>query len=302
MNTGISEAILSAIESQKNNRAKSKRRKERAEKRKKEIEETDGQPPTKKAKKTNSGLIKLTDEHKQFLGKYFHCTPFYNAPTDSVGVFTGFDLVPCMHYAYPVLLGPVTDKNGDPVARKRGKKDDTFVKATNYVLGCGNPVNIFTGLRHAFSILFPKQDPTLFRKWEAYRWNNEYYTSKVSGQASDFNTYLAELGETKVFGGAKPLKGVHVIEDIGVSRQLRAINLADHFARVPFHLGVQAPIPETAMVNSVEVLHKIRELSHSIKEDEAKAEKEAISKLKKKGKAGELNWSEPESESDYSSE
>lgn len=302
MSTGIEEAILSAIESQKSNRAKSKRRKERAEKRKRETETETEQRPTKKAKKSNSGVIKLTDEHKKFLGEYFHCSPFYNSATNSVGVFTGFDLVPCMHYVYPCLLGPVTDANGDPVVRRRGKKDAEFVKATNYVLACGNPVNIFTGLRHAFSLLFPKADPALYRKWEAYRWNNEYYTSKVSGQASDFNTYLAELGEAKVFGGAKPLKGVHVVEDIGVSRQLRAINLEDHFSKVPFHMGVQTPIPQTAKVNSVNVLHKIRELSQSIKDDEEKAEKKAVEVIKSRSFTEKLNYKDSDSESDYSSE
>lgn len=302
MSTGIDDAILSAIESQKSNRAKSQRRKERAEKRKKETETNDEQPPTKKAKKTNSGVIKLTDEHRQFLGQFFHCTPFYNSATNSVGVFTGFDLVPCLHYVYPCLLGPVTDKEGKIVVRKRGKRDELFVKATNYVLACGNPVNIFTGLRHAFSILFPKTDPTLYRKWEAYRLNNEYYTSKVSGQANDFNTYLAELGETKVFGGAKPLKGVHIIEDIGVSRQLRAINLSDHFSRVPFHMGVQTPIPQTAQVNTVAVLHKIRELSQAIKEGEAIAEKKATEMIKKKSFQQQITYGDPDTESDYSSE
>lgn len=302
MSEGINGAILAAMSSQQKNRAKSQRRKERAEKRKVCSEaNVEDQPPTKKQKKSNSGIIRLTPEHRKFLGEFFHCTPFYNAATKSVGVFTGFDLTPCMYYVYPCLLGETTDKNGNPIKKKRGSKK--IHKATDYVLACANPVNIFTGLREAFKILFPDVDETKYRKWEAFRLNNEYYTSKVSGQVVDFKTYIAELGESKVMGGAKPHKVVHVIEDIGVSRQLRAIHLEDHFAKVPFYNGIQTPIPANAHVNSVQLLQKIRDTTMTIKEAEKVADTKATELVKSKSFSEKINdTAQSESEEDYSSE
>jgi hypothetical protein len=296
------------MESQKNNRQKSQKRKERAEKRKLESGDKNSgdQPPLKKQRKSDSKVIKLTDEHKKFLGEFFHCTPFYNAPTNSVGVFTGFDLTPCFFYCYPCLLGETTDKHGNVIEKNKRKKGEEFVKATDYVLACGNPVNIFTGLKEAFRILFPDLDPLSVTKWEAYRLNLKYYSSKVSGQSKDlqFKTYVAELGETKVFGGAKPLKTTHLIEDIGVSRQLRAINLSEHFSKVPFHQGLQTPIPKTANVNDTAILIKIRETSKQTKEEEAEADKLATKLIKSKEFKKKINAKAEEysSESDYTSE
>lgn len=304
MSDGINGAILAAIGSQHKNRAKSQRRKERAEKRKIEIEQHQDleQPPTKRAKKNNGNVIRLTPEHKKFLGQFFHCVPIYNSATNSVGVMTGFDLTPCMYYVYPCLLGETLDRDGVPIKKKRGVKEEV-IKATDYVLACANPVNIFTGLRRAFEILFPDTDPNRVRKWEAWRLNNEYYTSKVSGQSVDFKTFVAELGESKVFGGAKPHKVVHVIEDIGVSRQLRAIHLADHFAKVPFHTGHQTPVPSTAQVNSVSLLQKIRDTTADIKAQEKLADEAATKLVTSKSFSEKINEQDlSESEDDYSSE
>lgn len=302
MSEGINGAILAAIESQHKNRAKGRRRNERTKKRKADIEQSnEGQPELKKQKKNNSGILRLTPEHRKFLGEFFHCTPFYNAATNSVGVFTGFDLTPCLYYTYPCLLGETTGADGNPIKKKRGSKE--VHKATDYVLACANPVNIFTGLREAFKILFPDIDEAKFRKWEAFRLNNEYYSSKVSGQAVDFKTYIAELGESKVMGGAKPHKVVHVIEDIGVSRYLRAINLEDHFSQVPFHTGVQTPIPKHAHINSVSLLHKIRDTTVAIKEAEREADERATELVKSKSFSEKMNARDvSDSDDDYSSD
>ncbi len=296
---GISGAIAAAIESQKKNRDKSQRRKERAEKRKIETAEhaTDEQPPAK-VQKTN--IIPLTPEHRKFIGEFFNCVPFYCSATKSMGVFSGFELIPSLFYMYPCLLGPTLDADGNTIKNKRAatKDKEEVVKPSDYVLACANPVNIFTGLKECFRILFPEKDEKHFKKWQAFRLNNEYYTSKVSGQAVDFKTYIAELGETKPLGGARPVRTVHIIEDIDVSRHLRAIPLKEHFKGQKLPVG----IPQNAHIYDVALLRQIREASIAIKEAEKTADAKAAKLVSGKSFA-ECIENAPDSDSeDYSSE
>ena len=81
------------------------------------------------------------------------------------------------------------------------------------------------------------------------------------------------LGESKTFGGARNTKGVHLVEDIRVSRNMRAISVEDYFKqRKTFNL--HASIPETAKVAPKDTLDKIRKQSKKDDDADAAASKE----------------------------
>ncbi len=288
-------AVACAIQSQTKNRDKNQKRKNRAEKRKIEHDETE-EPPTKKPK-TKSNIIVTTPEQRKQLETIFHSTSIYNSAINLAGVFTSIDNSANYFYFYPLVLGPTRDSNGNVVKRTR-EKGKPFVKAQDYIPAAGNAAIIFTTLNKCFTKLFPDKDPTLIRKWDIYRWNIEYYGPKTAGHAPASQTYLAQLGNSRPFGGTSASRTVHLIRDIKVGRFKCAIHVNDFFEGRK-KKDLHCVVPEDASVATVDILHKIEESIKEQKKAEAEAESDITKLTKTAGFAEKVDY---DSESDYDSD
>lgn len=289
--------LSSAVTSQAKNREKNRKRKERAEHRK-SVQDPADEPDSKKAKtKPKGNIIVTTPEQRKELEQFFHSTAIYNGALKIAGVFTSSDGAINYFYFYPLVLGPNRDAEGNVKKRKKPVKGTPIKKAEDYIPAAGNPTVIFTILTMAFAKLFPDKEGSI-RKWDIWRLNTEYYGPKVAGQAMTPKAYLATLGESKPFGGARTLKSVHLVEDIRVSRFTRAIHVKDYFEELK-KFDLHGPIPGTARTLAVDILKQIRANTVNEKEAEAKAEKEVEKAVGDKSFASNAA---AQDESDYESE
>ena len=293
--------LSSAVESQAKNREKNRRRKERAEHRK-TIQDPADEPDTKKTKtKSKSNIIVTTPEQRKLLEEHFHSSTCYNGALRIYGVTTSCDNSFNYFYFYPLVLGPNKDSDGNVKKRAKPVKGKPFKKATDYIPGAGNPTAIFTNLSIFFAQHFPDKDASVIRKWDIWRYNIEYYGPKVASQAANPKAYLALLGESKPFGGARTLKSVHLVEDIRVSRFLRAIHVEDFF-KERGRFDLHGPIATNGRTLSIDILHKIRENTSTEKENEAKADGEVQKAVKKTDFADKVQQESDYSSDDYESE
>lgn len=268
--------LSAAVISQKKNREKNRKRKERAEQRKAEDE------PEAKRKKTKlkSNTIVTSPDQRKRVEQFFHSSACYNGALNVYGVYCGLDNSTNVYYFYPVVMGPNRDSDGNVIKRKKQIKGEPFAKAQDYIPGAGNPIYIFTGLQMLFAELFPDKDATSYRKWDIYRFNNEYYGTKVASQAPTPKAYRAMLAESKSYGGARTWKSVHLVEDQKVSRNERSIYVTDFFIERKRY-DLFGPLPTNGKVLSVDILRKIRENALKEKENDeaadAKVKKEVSS-------------------------
>jgi hypothetical protein len=96
-----------------------------------------------------------------------------------------------------------------------GKK---VIPPQEYYFGAGRASHIFTGLRKAFTLLYPQENGGDISRWDVYKWNLRYYGKKISRSAESEKNLLARLSKMKQFGGTDNLLSLNEIEECQIKR------------------------------------------------------------------------------------
>lgn len=200
------------IESQVAARKKAEKRREMTEKRaaKRSREETDDseEPDAKKSKKKSEGrVIDYTERDHKHVTNLFHTNISYFGNTNILGLFCGYDCMPCPTLVYPIFTGPQTEKKQSVYSRK-------------FILGVGKASNVITGIRQAFTELYPHLPADRVYDWKLMKWNKKAYKAATITVAVDPGVLSSKLFSSKSFGGASNLQLVKITDDLTSARKM----------------------------------------------------------------------------------
>lgn len=211
--TNIELAKKAQIESQVAARLKASKRKEMTDKRaaKRQREETgdDEQPDAKKSskKKSEGRVIDYTERDHKHVTNLFHTNIAYFGNTNILGLFCGYDCIPCPTLVYPIFTGPQTEKKQSVYSRK-------------FILGVGKASNVITGIRQAFTDLYPHLPADRVFDWKLMKWNKKAYKAATLTVSVDPGVLSSKLFSSKSFGGAANLPAVKITDDLTSSRKM----------------------------------------------------------------------------------
>ena len=208
------------IESQVAARLKAQKRKEmslkRAEKRKREAPEAEEEEQHSKKKKTEGRIIDFTTRDYEYVKRLFQTVLVYFGNSKIVGLFCGYDCMPCPALVYPIFVSPQDDKNQSIYDRK-------------FILGVGKSSHVFTGIRQAFTELYPEYPADRVYDWKLMKWNKKAYKAVTVNVAEDPQVLFQNIFSSKSFGGAKHLQAVKVTDELNSVRKMEcAIEVAKY--------------------------------------------------------------------------
>lgn len=260
------EVFAKQVAAEYKNAQKSEERKKNQKRKQSEAEKED-QPPSKKAKKTNS--IPLSDGDLEAIRTFFWTAVDYNPLVDKVGLRSGLSNEVMYFGAYPILLAPAQRVAGNLVA-------------TEYVLGVSKPQYVLGGLRKIFEKRYPDKNAVEFTLWDVYKWNRAYYGVRVEKVSYNSDIYEYQCVETKPFGGPKDQPTVHWSEETKLSRWKKAIKIEEYFKDKNPNRMHNPRIPDTAKPWPSDYLARIAARVEELKKSMAKAEAAAEDKLNDK--------------------
>lgn len=270
--TNIELAKKAQIESQVAARLKANKRKEmtdkRAAKRQREETDDDDQPDAKKSskKKSEGRVIDYTERDHKYVTNLFHTNIAYFGNTNILGLFCGYDCMPCPTLVYPIFTGPQTEKKQSVYSRK-------------FILGVGKASNVITGIRQAFTELYPHLPADRVFDWKLMKWNKKAYKAATLTVAVDPGVLSSKLFSSKSFGGAANLPLVKITDDLTSNRKMEcAIDVSKY---------VQDFVPEEIKKNfpgfttlSFSDVRATLEAAASAQKKEKKIEKEIEEEVK----------------------
>lgn len=202
------------IESQLSARLKARKRKEmskiRAEKRKREVEEGNAEAPSSKKVKTEGRIIDFTDRDFEYIKALFQTNILYFGCAKIVGLVCGYDAMFCPALVYPILVAPPEEKS-QPIHERK------------YILGVGKASHIFTGIRQAFTELYPQYPADRVYDWKLMKWNKKVYKAVTVNVAEDPHVLFQNLYSSKSFGGAKHLPAIKVSDELNSVRKMECV-------------------------------------------------------------------------------
>lgn len=208
------------IESQVAARLKAQKRKEmsqkRAEKRKREAPETEEEEHHSKKKKTEGRIIDFSDRDFEYVKRLFQTVIVYFGNSKIVGLFCGYDCMACPALVYPIFVSPQDDKNQSVYERK-------------FILGVGKSSHVFTGIKQAFTELYPEFPADRVYDWKLMKWNKRAYKAVTVNVAEDPQVLFQNIFSSKSFGGAKHLPAIKVTDELNSARKMEcAIEVAKY--------------------------------------------------------------------------
>lgn len=197
------------IESQVAARKKAQKRKEMTERRalkRQAPDARDNEEPETKKKKNEGRIIDFTERDFEHVKRLFNAVLTYFGNLNVVGIFCGYDCAVCPTIVYPIFVSAQDEKKQSVYSRK-------------FILGVGKSSNVFTGIRQAFTELYPEYPADRVYDWKLMKWNKKAYKAVTSNVAVDPDVLSQRLFSSKSFGGAKSLPDVKVTDEIASSRK-----------------------------------------------------------------------------------
>lgn len=207
--SNLESARKAQIESQVAARKKAQKRKEMTVKRalkRQAPEERDSEEPETKKKKNEGRIIDFTERDFEHVKRLFNAVLVYFGNLNVVGIFCGYDCAVCPTIVYPVFVSAQDEKKQSVYSRK-------------FILGVGKSSNVFTGIRQAFTELYPEYPADRVYDWKLMKWNKKAYKAVTSNVAVDPSVLSQRIFSSKSFGGAKSLPDVKVTDEIASARK-----------------------------------------------------------------------------------
>ena len=201
------------IESQIAARNKANKRKEmtarRAEKRKRSEEDngTAEEEPETKKKKKEGRIIDFTERDFEHVKRLFNTVIVYFGNVNLLGLVCGYDMMFCPSLVYPIFVGPQETKKQSVYSRK-------------FILGVGKSSNVFTGIKQAFTELYPEHPADRVYDWKLMKWNRKSYKAVTVNVAVDPSVLSQHIFSSKSFGGTKHLPAVKVTDEMASARKM----------------------------------------------------------------------------------
>jgi len=219
--TNLDLAKKAQIESQIAARNKANKRKEmtakRAEKRKRS--ENSDEEEEKRVKKKNDGrLITFTEKDRAHVIRLFHTNIAYFGNVNVLGLFCGYDCSVCPTLVYPIFTAP-----------QKEKKQSVYTR--EFILGVGKQSNVITGIKQAFTELYPHLPADRVYDWQLMKWNKKAYKAATLTVAVDPGVLAQKIFSSKSFGGAANLPAIKVTDDLSSSRKMEcAIDVSKYIS------------------------------------------------------------------------
>lgn len=215
-------AKLAQVKSQIASREKAKKRKEntskRAKKRKLEGADNSSEPETKK-KKTEGRLIDFTARDLEHVKRLFNSVIVFFGNINIIGLVCGYDCSFCPALVYPIFIGPQEEKKQSVYDRK-------------FILGVGKSSNVFTGIKQAFTELYPEYPADRVYDWRLMKWNKKAYKAVTANVAVDPGVLSQDIFSSKSFGGTKQLPCVKVTDEMNSARKMEcAVEVATYIKK-----------------------------------------------------------------------
>lgn len=204
-------ARIAQVKSQVVSREKAKKRKENTNKRanrKRELADLDNssEPETKK-KKTEGRIIEFSPRDFEHVKRLFNSAIVYFGNVNIIGLFCGYDCMVCPALVYPIFVGPQEEKGQSIYDRK-------------FILGVGKSSNVFTGIKQAFTELYPEYPADRVYDWRLMKWNKKAYKAVTANVAVDPGVLSQDIFSSKSFGGTKALPCVKVTDEMNSARKM----------------------------------------------------------------------------------
>jgi len=264
--SNLESAKKAQIESQISARKKAQKRKDMTEKRaakRKRQETTEEDEPETKKKKNEGRIIDFTERDFEHVKRLFATVLLYFGNLHIAGLVCGYDCSVNPSIVYPIFVSAQDEKKQSVYTRK-------------FLLGVGRAGHVFTGIRQAFTELYPELPADRVYDWKLFKWNKKAYKAVTVNVAPDPGTLSQRLFSSKCFGGAKPLPDVKVTDEISSTRKMEnAIEVARYIKDfVPDK--VKSDFPEhwrTWSISDIRtVLEAVSEKERKIKEDEERVQ------------------------------
>lgn len=282
--------------------------KERAEKRKqmttaraqkrREREEagSDDERPTKKAKKNEGRIIDYTERDHQYITKLFHTNISYFGNVNVLGLFCGYDSVAAPVLVYPIVVGPATEKKQSIYDRK-------------FILGVGRAANVITGIKQAFTELYPHLPADRVYDWKLMKWNRKLYKAATLSTAVDPSVLSQRLFSSKSFGGAGNLQPLKITDDLTSTRKMECAIEVARYIKDFVPQDIKNNFPGYTTISFEDVLNTLSEatkIQKTAKEAEKKVEEavntsDIIKEAFEKNEASETESDEDEDEEEEES-
>ena len=178
----------------------------RAAKRKRQETTEEDEPETKK-KKNEGRIIDFTERDFEHVKRLFATVLLYFGNLHIAGLVCGYDCSVNPSIVYPIFVSAQDEKKQSVYTRK-------------FLLGVGRAGHVFTGIRQAFTELYPELPADRVYDWKLFKWNKKAYKAVTVNVAPDPGTLSQRLFSSKCFGGAKPLPDVKVTDEISSTRKM----------------------------------------------------------------------------------
>lgn len=210
------------VKSQVASREKAKKRKENTSKRanrKRQLADADNssEPETKK-KKTEGRLIDFTARDFEHVKRMFNAVIVYFGNVNILGLYCGYDCTACPALVYPIFVGPQEEKGQSIYDRK-------------FILGVGKSSNVFTGIKQAFTELYPEYPADRVYDWRLMKWNKKAYKAVTANVAVDPGVLSQDIFSSKSFGGTKPLPAVKITDEMNSMRKMECAVEVAHYMK-----------------------------------------------------------------------
>lgn len=209
-NDNLQAAKKAQIESQVAAKKKAEKRKEMTSKRlakRKRTDDEDEELPNTKKPKNEGRVIDYTERDHEHVKRLFHTNISYFGNVHTLGLFCGYDCSVCPALVFPIFTGPATEKKQSVYTRK-------------YILGVGKSSNVITGIKQAFTELYPHLPADRVYDWKLMKWNKKAYKAATLTTAVDPAVLSMKLYSSKSFGGAGNLPAVKITDDLVSNRKM----------------------------------------------------------------------------------
>lgn len=248
--------------------------KERAEKRKEATykrakrtrnEETSGDEPSAKKKKTEGRVIDFTDRDLAHIQHLFNISLQHFGAVRVMGISCGYDAMFCPILVYPIFTAPPPPKPKSPL---KGK----------YILGVGRISDVGTGIKQAFTELYPQYSADRVYDWKLWKWNKKVYKAVTMNVSVDPNVLAQSIYSSKSFGGTKHLPAVKITDDLQSNRKLEcAVEVAKYIETLPD--SVKESFPPGYRTISFDDIREILKEVEMAEANEKETEKEVSEKV-----------------------
>lgn len=268
--TTLELAKKAQIQSLAKAKTKAQKRKEmtlkRAMKRKREDTGSDNEEEEhqSKKKKTDGRVIPFTDKDRTHCIRLFNTNVSYFGSTNILGLTSNYDVTPCPVLIYPIFTGPQKEKKQSVYSR-------------DYILGVGKQSNVITGIKQAFSELYPQHPSDRVYDWQLYKWNKKAYKAPTVSTAVDPAVLSQKINSSKSFGGAANLQTPKIIDDLLSTRKMENAIEVSVYIRDNVSNDIKGNFPGYTTITFNDVLANLKaaeEGQKKSKETEQEVEKE----------------------------